>query len=321
MSLVSLMYGTDGYDPSVAHGIIPEHFEILADELRSNYAESWPVWLTGSDIQSLETIEERIAACRKRIFRSAAKPPLYRRLELSGAPSGWGERTQKTVQSCLKKANHLMGQGKYVFTHSHTLSIAAVTDLLTDFQLGSNRAVTDRVWRVAGVSQPLNNTGDFRKSSVHGKPDRLWTHSVLSVDGDLTRTRFAESALYFLKARENIVTRGDGPSSFFYIRASELVQTSGIQSQYYKKIFLQDLYVFFYRIQDLGAESRINLIAIPRLLLKSPKTCFVYRSHTYGKECRCPGDSQKKFIDDLQKAQAGVSTCKRNLIVSSLKLC
>jgi hypothetical protein len=275
------------------------------------------------DVPVPDSTENRVSTCAERAIPSkdttvAVRPPcseapkLYKRLERSGALSGWTERTQDTVKNCLMKADQLMDQGKYVFTHSHTLPIAAVTDLLTDFQLGPNRAVTDRVWRVAGAAEPVKNIDDFRRSQLYGKVDNYHRQSFLSVDGDLTTTTESAaggSAICFLNNGINRVTscQNSLEKRFFSNRARELVELSGIQSSEYRKMFKDNLKDFFKGIETVGRVSRVNLIAIPRLLLESPETCFVYRSHPGGIECTCLETTHQVFISTLKKAQAGTS--------------
>lgn len=51
--------------------------------------------------------------------------------------------------------------------------------------------------------------------------------------------------------------------------------------------------------------GRMNVIAIPRDVIENEKTCFVYRSHVLGFECRCESRNHEKFLSDLREHYKG----------------
>ena len=215
----------------------------------------------------------------------------------------------------LKKFATLLEKDHYVFAHSSSFAHSFFVDLRTHlsskilFPTYSSRWNTHRNFRSKNTPMPFKNITEYFKSNLcyrinaGSTTDDHNQHLILSCDGDLDNKQSHESAYHFFKQNSNISHASHLTDSFF----KEHIQNADIRNfaMAYKRTIDAS--------SPTTTSGRVYLIAIPKKTLQDQKTCYVWRSHAYGKVCNHSSfwsiltfkAPHKEFIDVLDKHQKG----------------
>lgn len=230
----------------------------------------------------------------------------------SDADARWEKLQKFTTTSSLTKDH-------YVFAHSSSFSHAVLTDMRTYldspilFPATSSRWDTYRKFRSSKAPLTFKNVAHYFKSNLckdinSGKTtDDKNRHLIISCDSYLGNKGQTESANYFFKSN----------SSWFS------ANSTFINSLFKEHIKNKDILSFatsqdFNEVNTWRGQGRVYLIAIPKQTVAKQDSCYVWRSHAYGKVCPLYGkqppssdkeikEYHKNFTEVLEKHQKGIS--------------
>lgn len=203
------------------------------------------------------------------------------------------------VGQCFELADEMRDAGFHVFTHVQNLYVGMLSDLITHRWRQTQKNTVDifhRIWRIPGEAQTWKNVNAYRKSRLSLLRDCNNGHSLLSVDALFSRTTYGGSALYFYFESSN------GNVQLPRI-TDNLMKYFGLENA---KNFKTELETLISWVKEKNVR-RYNLICIPKELIENEKTCFVYRSHAGGVECRCLMSDHQTFLETLNQHQRGIA--------------
>jgi hypothetical protein len=209
------------------------------------------------------------------------------------------QKSKKSIMfgQAMELATELQHSGYYVFTHGQSLTWGAFSDVLTGIWREREPKQADqyrRKWRRNNAAIKWTNVKEHAQFQKHFHLDNNYNHSILSVDAIFSRNEVAESAFLSFWMGRSIMEFPFTVSSITYLECKD-------------KEFTDALHDFYEWVSNLKL-GRLNVIAIPKSLLKDEYTCFVYRSHRYGMQCTCYPTGHEAFIKELERHQQNIVT-------------
>lgn len=317
MSLVPLIYQSGSPSTVNYPKINIESFCDLADEARKILLARQRLRSSKLHI-TLDQLEQRIEKAEIQAYLTRNLNPLHvlkkrykidkqkEQKRLSGYfaeihPHPPLEKDLITIGRCFELANELKESGYYVFTHGQCMQNAFFTDIFTRHWLEQtgHEFPFHAMWRAPEKALKWRNVREFFASEYAGQTDNYINHSIISVDGLLSRNHLSESALSFFSYNSNIQR---------YAKKSDFLDIFGVQNISSKeRVSFEESIDFNNRLFFM--HGRMNLIAIPKALIDNEDTCFVYRSHSFGHVCSCTKQNHESFLNHLRLNQQGVTTC------------
>jgi len=219
-------------------------------------------------------------------------------------------------------SENLKDLGYYVFFHAHSYPITLHLELSSHFQSLHQSEIfkqlkpleSRRKFRAPGVARHFANTSDYLKSDLAKAINNGWTmddnhrETIISCDAIPDNDEAYESAQHFFKSNKSIVDTSSSTGLSNQKFDSSFIK-SYLDNRYFQQ-FAVDLFSSARRsLKHLPGYGMIRVIAIANETLENEKTNYIWRSHAFGKLCKCKHNRRKyghkEFVATLRTNQEG----------------
>jgi hypothetical protein len=238
----------------------------------------------------------------------------------------YGKNTEDSyVETRWKKLQtfvHSLEKDHYVFAHSSSFGHSSIVDM-REFLNGSldlspskfSRWNTHKNFRGHKEQLPYKNLSEYLKSTLCKNINSAWTTDdnnrelILSCDANLNNKDHYESAYFYLKENKSWFS---AEPAFIHAFFHEHLKNSHLCS-FAKEEMLEEKNA----VSSIKrGQGRLYLIAIEKKRLQSLPSCYVWRSHAFGRVCPAAGQTKApssdaeitayhqdmvKGLDDIQK--------------------
>ncbi len=222
-------------------------------------------------------------------------------------PVSHGEGASKVAIGRILELAQVLKPTHYCFTHSQSAPRALLTDLQTEAEdalipLPSVRSrkqfrVPTEYYQGRYVNDVSNAADFFACYPRLGEPgegsDWALSHLLMSVDARLDHNEQGESAIDMFLRRDGGLDVGHTPNHFNAF-ANYYFTHPTLRAAMVHQLTMTSSFLY---------QPRLSLIAVPKKILKNPKTRFGYHASPFGKKCDC----NEEEIAVLEGMQAGTT--------------
>ncbi len=240
-----------------------------------------------------------------------------------GYPNFWsGHRGQIIWDKTKALYQALQNEGYYVFLHAHSYPIALHLELAShlarDHQSEEFKAQkpheSARKFRAPGVGQLFANTKEYLRSHIADainagySMDDNHRDTIISCDAIPENNESYESAQHFFKSNRSIVDTHSSTGMTFKAFDAQFIRTY-IQNYHLQQYVIELFAKAREGLSGIADYGMIRIIAIAKETLQNENTNYMWRSHPFGRLCKCRHSVHKfghsEFVETLKDHQAG----------------